>query len=290
MLSWQIGAVKITRVVEMEMPVEYDEKRPFLKQARPDELARIPWLAPHYVTPTGGLKLSIHALLVEAPGLRLVVDTCIGNDKPRKLNGGQPLSTNFLERLAEAGWSRDSVDTVICTHLHVDHVGWNTMLENGRWVPTFPRARYLIGEKEYAHWSTQGEGEDLEILDDSVRPVFDAGLVDFVAMDHRLSSEIRLTPTPGHTPGHVSVVIESQGERALITGDSMHHPCQIARPDWSPWFDVDPVASEVTRKQMLGDLADQPVLVIGTHFAAPTAGHVKRDGQTYRFEGRLPAM
>jgi len=285
MLSWQIGTVKVTRIVELEMPIEYDEKRPFLKQARPEILEKTPWLYPNYLTPTGGLKLSIHALLVEAPGLRLVVDTCIGNDRPRNLLGGQPLSTNFLDLMAQAGWTRDSVDTVVCTHLHVDHVGWNTMLEDGKWVPTFPKARYLIGRTEYDHWSTNGKGEDLEILSDSVKPVFEAGLVDFVAQDHRVSAEVRLIPTIGHTPGHVSVMIESQGARALITGDFVHHPCQIAHPDWSPWFDSDPVKSAVTRHDLLRSVADQPVLVIGTHFATPTAGHVVRDGEAYRFEG-----
>lgn len=285
MLSWQVGAVKITRIVEMELPVAYDERRPFLSEARPEALAETPWLYPNYVTPEGHLRLSIHALLVEAPGLRLVVDTCIGNDRPRKFMGGQPLSTPFLNRLKEAGWSREGVDAVVCTHLHVDHVGWNTMLEAGRWVPTFPKARYLIGQAEYDHWSAEGDEEQQTILSDSIKPVFDAGLVDLVAMDHRLSDEIRLTPTPGHTPGHVSVAIESEGARALITGDAMHHPCQIAHPDWSPWFDSDQNASRVTRKALLESVADQPVLVIGTHFAAPTAGHVKRDGENYRFEG-----
>ena len=285
MLSWKVGAVTITRVVETEMPIEYDEKRPFLKQARPEILAQTPWLSPHYVTPTGGLRLSIHALLVETPGLRLVVDTCVGNDRPRKFIGDVPLATPFLERMAEAGWTRGSVDAVVCTHLHVDHVGWNTMLENGRWVPTFPKARYLIGETEYAHWKAEGDAEQQTILGDSIQPVFDAGLVDLVAMDHRLSPEICLVPTPGHTPGHVSVAIESEGARALITGDSMHHPCQIAHPDWSPWFDSDPAESELTRKSLLQSVADEPVLVIGTHFATPTAGRVKRDGAAYRFEG-----
>jgi glyoxylase-like metal-dependent hydrolase (beta-lactamase superfamily II) len=285
MLSWQVGAVKITRIVELEMPIEYDEKRPFLKQARPEVLAQTAWLSPHYVTPTGGLRLSIHALLVEAPGLRLVVDTCIGNDRPRAFLGKVPLATSFLDGMASVGWTRDTVDTVVCTHLHVDHVGWNTMLVDGAWVPTFPKARYLIGEKEYAHWSAEGDAEQQEILSDSIKPVFDAGLVDFVAMDHVISPEVRLIPTTGHTPGHVSVAIESQGARALITGDAVHHPCQIAHPDWSPWFDSDPVESAVTRADLLQSVADQPVLVIGTHFAAPTAGHVTRDGEAYRFEG-----
>ena len=285
MLSWQIGAVKITRIVELEMPIEYDAKRPFLKQARPETLAETPWLYPNYLTPTGGLRLSIHALLVEAPGLRLVVDTCIGNDRPRNFLGKVPLATSFLDSMAAVGWTRDSVDTVVCTHLHVDHVGWNTMLQGGKWVPTFPKARYLIGEKEYAHWSAEGDAEQQEILSDSIKPVFEAGLVDFVPMDHRISPEVRLIPTAGHTPGHVSVAIESQGARALITGDTIHHPCQIAHPDWSPWFDSDPVESAVTRADLLQSVADQPVLVIGTHFAAPTAGHVTRDGAAYRFEG-----
>ena len=285
MLTWKVGAVTITRIVEMELPVAYDERRPFLKEARPEALKATPWLYPHFVTEEGHLRLSIHALLVDAPGLRLVVDTCVGNDRPRKFIGGRPLATPFLEHLAEAGWSRDGVDAVVCTHLHVDHVGWNTMLEDGRWVPTFPKARYLIGRAEYDYWSAEGDDEQQVILSDSVRPVFDAGLADLVEMDHRLSAEIALMPTPGHTPGHVSVAIDSQGERAVITGDAMHHPCQIAHPDWSPPFDTDQTAAEVTRRALLEKVADQPILVIGTHFAAPTAGHVKRDGAAYRFDG-----
>lgn len=285
MLTWKVGAVSITRIVELELPVAYDERRPFLREARPEALAATPWLYPDFVTPEGALRLSIHALLVEAPGLRLVVDTCIGNGRPRKFLGGRPLATPFLEHLAEAGWSREGVDAVVCTHLHVDHVGWNTVLEHGRWVPTFPKARYLIGRAEYDYWSAEGDDEQQMILSDSIKPVFDAGLVELIEMDHRLSAEIRLVPTPGHTPGHVSVAIHSQGERAMITGDAMHHPCQLAHPDWSPPFDVDQAASEATRRRLLEEVADQPVLVIGTHFAAPTAGHVKRDGAAYRFEG-----
>jgi glyoxylase-like metal-dependent hydrolase (beta-lactamase superfamily II) len=284
MLNWTIGAVKVTRVVETEMPVAYHEKYPFLPGARPEALAEIPWLYPHFVTPDGVLLLSIHALLVEAPGLRLVVDTCVGNDKPRRMNRNEALSTPFLSRLEEAGWTRDGVDVVVCTHLHVDHVGWNTMLVDGAWVPTFPKARYLIGRTEHAHWRAEGDEEQQAILGDSVQPIFDAGLADLVESDHRLSPEVRLTPTPGHTPGHVSVVIESEGQSAIITGDLMHHPCQMARPDWCPGVDVDKAMSEATRRGFLNDVADKQVLVIGTHFAGPTAGHVTRDGAAWRFE------
>jgi glyoxylase-like metal-dependent hydrolase (beta-lactamase superfamily II) len=284
MLTWQVGAVKVTRIVEIEVPIAYDPANPFLDGATPEALRRHDWLYPNYVNEQDQMLLSIHALLVEAPGLRLVVDTCVGNDKPRHALGGAALSTPFLQHLAEAGWSRDSVDVVICTHLHVDHVGWNTMLADGKWVPTFPKARYLFGKTELAHWKAEGDEEQQEILVDSVKPILDAGLADLVEFDHRISPEIRLIPTTGHTPGHVSVMIESRGQKAVITGDLSHHPCQLAHPDWSSSFDVDRKASSATRARMFAEWADQPILVIGTHYAAPTAGHVTRDGPGFRLD------
>ncbi|HWF77989.1 MAG TPA: MBL fold metallo-hydrolase, partial [Caulobacteraceae bacterium] len=222
MLSWRIGRVTVTRVVEIEFNTRYRADAPFIPEATPEALKSTPWLYPNFVRPEdGALKVSIHALLVEAPGIRLIVDTCLGNDKPRGLVGGKPLATSFLEDLKAAGWARETVDLVLCTHLHVDHVGWNTMLVDGAWVPTFPNARYLMGRQEYSHWIVEAEGEAPAIMNDSVKPVFDAGLVDLVEMDHRISPELRLTPTTGHTPGHVSLLIESEGERAMITGDIM---------------------------------------------------------------------
>ena len=284
MLSWKIGDVKVSRLVELEIPVPYNEKYSFLKEAKPDVLREMPWLYPHFVTEDGALLLSIHALLVDAPGIKLVVDTCVGNDKARNLLRGQELHTPFVKHLAEAGFGRDDVNAVVCTHLHVDHVGWNTMRENGKWVPTFPKARYLIGAKEYEHWSHDSDEEQQEILADSVKPIFDAGLAETVEMDHRISPELRLMPSTGHTPGHVSVVIESKGETAIITGDMMHHPCQIAHPEWAPSFDGDAEAASVTRRALVKDWADQPILIIGTHFSGPTAGRIKKDGASYRFE------
>jgi glyoxylase-like metal-dependent hydrolase (beta-lactamase superfamily II) len=284
MLSWKIGDVTVTRVVEMELPVPYGGGFSFLEEASPDVLKSMPWLYPHFVTPDGALVLSIHALLVDAPGLKLVVDTCVGNDKARSLLRGQALQTNFLQQIEAAGFGREAVNAVVCTHLHVDHVGWNTTLQDGQWIPTFPNARYLIGKTEYEHWNAIEHDEQRQIMADSVAPIFDAGLAETVDLNHRISPEIRLIPTTGHTPGHVSVMIESRGETAVITGDMMHHPCQIAHPEWSPAFDSDPEAARVTRRAMLKDWADQPVLVIGTHFATPTAGHVRRDGVSYRFD------
>ncbi len=280
MLSWQVGRVTITRVVEMDLPVPASA----FPEATPAALRRSPWLYPHFVSEDDAtLNLSVHALLVEAPGLKLVVDTCVGNDRPREITGGEPLATPFLERLAEAGWSRDDVDAVVCTHLHVDHVGWNTMFEDGRWTPTFPKARYLIGRREYAFWSACDDAEQQAMLGDSIRPVFDAGLAELVELDHVISPHARLTPSVGHTPGHVSVVIESEGERAVITGDMCHHPCQLAHPHWS-LGDDDNAAAVRTRARLFAEWADQPTLVIGTHFAAPTAGRVVRDGAAFRFE------
>jgi len=287
MLCWQVGRVKITRIVEMDLPVPATM---FLPQATPEELRKLPWLYPHFVSDDDSiLKMSVHALLVEASGLKLVVDTCVGNDRPRGITGDQPLSTPFLEHLGEAGWSRNGVDAVICTHLHVDHVGWNTMLENGKWVPTFPKARYLIGRREYEYWLTHDDAEQQTMLGDSVKPIFDAGLAELVETDHVISPEIRLTPSIGHTPGHVSVLIESEGERAAITGDIAHHPVQIAHPDWplgGPG-EFDAKAAARTRSRLFTEWADQqighPILVIGTHFPAPTAGHVLRDGAAFRF-------
>src|SRR5580658_6941956 len=208
MLSWQVGGVKITRVVEMGLPVRAGAEF-FMPQATPAELRKSPWLYPDFVSEDEIMQMSIHALLVEAPGLRLVVDTCVGNDKPRGLLRGKPLSTNFLAEMDSIGWSRDSVTAVVCTHLHVDHVGWNTMLAGDKWVPTFPKARYFIGRVEYEHWAADGAGEQQQILDDSIQPIFDAGLAQFVELDHQISDEIRLVPSTGHTPGHVCVMIES---------------------------------------------------------------------------------
>jgi glyoxylase-like metal-dependent hydrolase (beta-lactamase superfamily II) len=284
MLTWQIGAVTITRILEVEVPVPYQPGSAFLAQATPDALRTMPWLYPHFVTEEGHLKLSIHALLVQAPGVNLLVDTCVGNDKPRALLGGQALQTEFLQSLEAAGCPRESIDQVVCTHLHVDHVGWNTMLQNGEWVPTFPNAQYLIGRREFEYWSREGDADQQAILGDSVQPIFDHGLATLVEMNHRISAEVSLTPTPGHTPGHVSVLIESLGQRAMITGDMLHHPCQFAHPDWSPSFDSDPIAGAHMRRAVMEGVAGAPVLVIGTHFAAPTAGHVHRDGEAFRFE------
>ncbi|HVY14398.1 MAG TPA: MBL fold metallo-hydrolase [Rhodopila sp.] len=282
-MKWTIGDVTVTKIVELEMT---GGTRFLLPQASKEAVLPIAWLRPHFADADGRLVMAIQTFVVETPDRRIVVDTCLGNDKQhRRIPHWNDRNGPFLQDLAAAGFPPDSIDTVLCTHLHVDHVGWNTKLENGRWVPTFPRARYLMGRAEHAHWTTVRDRPDMaHILADSVTPIVEAGLATFVETDAVLTPELTLVPTLGHTPGHVSVMIRSRGETALITGDFMHHPCQIAHPDWSTLADSDPEQGIATRRRMFAELADTPTLVIGTHFAGATAGRIVRDGDGYRLE------
>jgi glyoxylase-like metal-dependent hydrolase (beta-lactamase superfamily II) len=279
MLRWQVGDVRVTRVQELEAP----GLRWLLPDATPENLGKIAWIGP-FLSPDGEALASIHALVIEAPGRIVVVDTCVGNDKQRSIPLWSGLQTSFLADLEAAGTAPGAVDSVVCTHLHIDHVGWNTRLVDGRWEPTFPNARYLLGRTEWEHWSREDDAETRRILADSVRPVFDAGQVDLVESDHRLCDEVWLEPTPGHTPGHVSVRIASRGEEAVITGDLAHHPSQLAHPEWCAVVDSDRDQALETRRGFLARYADTPTLVIGTHFAGPTAGRLVRDGEAYRLD------
>ena len=279
--KWQIGDVTVTRVVEIEATGGMSRVIPDAKRER---LQEIPWMYPHFADENGRMRGAIHALIVETPDRTIMVDTCVGNDKERGNPAWNQLQTEFLGDMEKAGYVLDVIDTVLCTHLHIDHVGWNTMLVDGKWVPTFPKARYLIGQVEFAHWQADTDEDQVAVMTDSVLPVFDADLVDLVETNHKISDEISLIPTVGHTPGHVSVMIKSNGEEAMITGDFIHHPCQFAHPEWSSSFDTDPVQSAQTRREVFDKYADTPTLIIGTHFATPTAGHLKRDGDAYRLD------
>ena len=279
--KWRIGDVTVTRVVEIEATGGMSRVIPDAKRER---LKEILWMYPHFADENGRMRGAIHALIVEAPDRTIMVDTCVGNDKERGNPAWNQLQTAFLDDMEKAGYVLDAIDTVLCTHLHIDHVGWNTMLVDGKWVPTFPKARYLIGQVEFSHWQADTDLDQVAVMADSVLPVFDANLVDLVETDHQITDEISLMPTVGHTPGHVSVMIRSNGEEAMITGDFIHHPCQFAHPEWSSSFDTDPAQSAQTRREVFDRYADTPTLIIGTHFATPTAGHLKRDGDAYRLD------
>ncbi|MGA7810677.1 MBL fold metallo-hydrolase [Bradyrhizobium sp.] len=279
-MQWTVGKVRITKVVELET---IGSTRFILPLATNDEIAKLPWLIPHFATEEGRLKMSIHSLVVETPTRRIVVDTGLGNDKQgRNVPTWNNRSGPYLETLTAAGFAPDSIDTVLCTHLHVDHVGWNTRLLDGRWVPTFANARYIFGRTEYEHWRDHSDAPDKKaVFDDSVKPIVDAGRAELVAGDARLAEEITMIPTPGHSPGHMSILIESDGEQGLLTGDVAHHPCQMAHLDWSSTADSDPVQSAATRRQLFSRFADTPTLVIGGHF---NAGHIKRTGNAFQFD------
>jgi glyoxylase-like metal-dependent hydrolase (beta-lactamase superfamily II) len=278
-MHWKVGKVKITKIVELET---VGSTRFILPLASNEAIGDLRWLIPHFATEEGRLKMSIHSLVVETPSKRIVVDTGLGNDKQgRNVPTWNNRHDPFLETMIAAGFAPDSIDTVLCTHLHVDHVGWNTRLEAGQWVPTFAKARYVFGKTEYEHWRDHSETPDkAAVFNDSVKPIAEAGQADLVASDARLTEEITLIPTPGHSPGHMSIHIQSDGEAALLMGDVAHHPCQMAHLDWSSTADSDPVQSIVTRRELFARFADTPTLVIGGHF---NAGHIRRDGDAFKF-------
>jgi glyoxylase-like metal-dependent hydrolase (beta-lactamase superfamily II) len=280
--SWTVGNVTITRVVESEGAAT--DGSFLLMHGGPEYVTELPWLHPHFADREGRIKMSVHSFVVESQGRRVVVDTGIGNNKVRS---GFPSAANldgpFLERMSTAGFNPGSIDTVVCTHLHMDHVGWNTSLVAGQWRPTFDRARYLFGRYEWERRAVDESPESREFIDDSVLPVFAAGLVDLVEDGHEVTDEVWLEPSRGHTEGHMSVVIRSQGEEAVITGDLMHHPMQIAYPERGCHFDFDYNEALATRRRFVERHADQPVLVLGTHFASPSSGYVVRDGDRWRF-------
>jgi len=281
MASWKIGDVTIHRIPEILAPID---PTMLIPDATPDNLRPMhAWLKPHFLNDDNTIPLSIHAFLIEAHGARILVDTCIGNDKPRANPHWNLRQGDFLQQLEQLAAPRDSVDFVLCTHLHVDHVGWNTMLEGGKWVPTFPRARYLFGRKEWEFWENETDPFGPQAKSDSILPIIESGQVDLIETDHVVSENVRLLPTPGHTPGHVSVSIESNGERAIITGDMVHHPLQFGRPFWRDIADVDGDRAAQTRVKFMEDF-NGSTLILGTHFALPTAGHLVRDGEHYRFE------
>ena len=276
-LVTQVGDVKVMLVRETLQPVPaegmYVEPDMGVFEANAD------WLRPYFLDDEGNMPLSIHALVLESEGQTIMVDTCIGNRPIEMVPQMSHLGEGFLDELAAAGFEPGDIDIVLCTHLHFDHVGWNTILVDGEWVPTFPNARYLFGRTEYEYWDSGAEGAAIT-FGDAVRPVLDAGLADLVDSDHQVTGEISLEPSPGHSPGHVSVRISSAGQEAVITGDLVHHPVQFSAPDWVMTADDDPQRASETRRTFRDRYADSGILIFGTHFAGPSCGHLSNaDGR-----------
>ena len=316
-MRWSIGSVAVERVEENILPLPTKVLVPDITVEQID--AQRPWVNPYFFESNEGengvepvLRLSIHSFVVRSGDTVIVVDTCVGPDPDRGLQGDPA----FLDRLADSlDGGLDSVDVVVCTHLHFDHVGWNAIMVDGTLVPAFPNARYLITAAEMAELERD---DDMLVREPSIQPLIDAGVLDVIEVPdegYHITDEVLLVSTPGHTPGHVSVLIRPSGAdsdndddddngndddrtgggesgseaAALITGDAFHNPLQFAYPELAAWrFDSDSEQSTVTRQRMLDEYVDTNTLLLGTHFAPPTAGHLRRGDTGVWFEGAAP--
>lgn len=284
-MSVKVGQISVTRVIEEAAPTS---PRFLFAEATRESLApHARWMEPYFYTAeTNRIRMAIQTMVLRTRHHVILVDTCLGNHKHRAYEGWHLRNGPFLEDLGRAGVRPEDVDYVICTHLHVDHVGWNTRLVNGQWVPTFPKAQYLFAQPEYDFWKTQQDGESGVIFHDSIKPVVDAGQVRLVPVDFAVEDGVRFESTPGHTPGHCSIHLASAGQEAVITGDMMHHPLQIVAPEWCTKFDTDSAQALATRRAFCARYADRDVQIIGTHFSVPSLRIVGRgDGWQVRVTG-----
>lgn len=290
MTKLNIGDVSITRIEES---LEPDFEAPALfAQWQPDTLAtHRHWLVPnHYSESDGRLILSIHSWLIKTRHHTILVDACGGNDKERPLFARfHRRKSPYLERLKAAGATPEDIDFVLCTHLHIDHVGWNTRLVDGRWVPTFPRAKYIFSKTDRDFWNpalnpmelTTGAGPLAGIFEDSVLPVIAAKQDMPVEGVHAIEDGLVIEPAPGHTPGHVVLKLHSRGQRGIFSGDTMHHPIQIFHPDWNSSFCTAPEDARRTRRRILEECAEQKAYLMPAHFGSPHAVRVDRRGEAF---------
>ena len=277
----KLGKIEIANIVELDIPTSPRFLFPGIAPA--DFAPHLPWLSPHfYNAQTDRLSMPIQGFIVRTAHHTLIVDTCLGNDKHLLTEGWGGRQGPFLDDLKRLGVTPEQVDFVVCTHLHTDHVGWNTRLVDGRWEPTFPNARYVFSRAESEHWSRAKDDEQALVYRESVLPILEAGKAVLVEGEHEVVEGVRLIPTPGHTPGHVSVQIGGDGPGAVITGDMMHHPIQILEPQRGTRFDWDSAHAARTRRSFLERYAERDVRIVGTHFAAPTHGHVVGHQDAFR--------
>ena len=279
----QLGSIQVSRVVEYEGPTSLRFLFPGLAPQR--LTPHLDWLCPLFFSrETSTMILSVHSFVLRIRHHTILVDTCLGNDKPRSYDPWNMRQGSYLADLQAAGVAPEQVDFVMCTHLHTDHVGWNTRLADGRWMPTFPRAKYIFARREWEHWHHADDPEEQQVIQDSVLPVIEANQALLVDADFALNDEVWLEPTHGHTPGHVSIHLASGGKEGVITGDMIHHPLQMALPDVTSFACENPEQAVATRRAFLSRYAGQDTLILGTHFAAPTAGHVIEAGEAWRFQ------
>jgi glyoxylase-like metal-dependent hydrolase (beta-lactamase superfamily II) len=285
-LNFKAGDMTIHRVIEEETTFRpaltflagltaerLAENRMWLQQAKALDAADV-------------LMICFQSYVVRTPHHTILIDTCIGNDKPRPQfpNWHLRKSDVYMQALAAQGLSVNDIDYVMCTHLHVDHVGWNTRLIDGRWVPTFPKARYVFAKQEYDYWAELRTKADNAVFDDSVLPIVEAGRAELVTNDHQIGDHVRLLPTPGHTPGHVAFCFGKGRDDAVMSGDLMHSPLQTRYPEISAAPDVDKVQSAKTRRSFLERYCDSSTLCCTAHFPSPSAGRIQRWDDGFKCE------
>jgi glyoxylase-like metal-dependent hydrolase (beta-lactamase superfamily II) len=288
--DWRIGDIRVTRILEMCDPLRTPSE--WFPDCTDEALEpHLDWLIPRSISPANGrIILPIQSFVVRTARHTILVDGCVGNDKTigdfphwNRRNDGA-----FLQRLAEAGVTPEHIDYVLCTHLHVDHCGWNTRLVDGRWVPTFPNARYIMARREFEAAQTAYADADQPTYQENVLPIVEAGRAVLVDMDHELDDEVSLEPTPGHTPGHVAIALRSRDAAAVFSGDLMHWPMQCIYPDWNFLHDTDPELARRTRWAFLEACADSGRLVMTSHFPLPSVGTISRRRSAFWFDDCRP--
>jgi glyoxylase-like metal-dependent hydrolase (beta-lactamase superfamily II) len=282
-LSFAVGELEIHRIVEQE--TTFLPALEMLPGLTPDALAENrAWMKKAgAIDDDDVLILCFQSFVVKTPHHTVLVDSCIGNDKPRPLRPKWNMKSDqtYLRALDAAGFSVADIDFVMCTHMHVDHVGWNTRLENGRWVPTFPNARYVFAESEFDYWIEQNAKAAVPAFVDSVLPVVEAKRAEIVRNDYQIGDHARILPTPGHTPGHVAFTFGRGKDDAAFSGDLMHSPVQARYPELSARFDVDQAIAASTRRNFLERYCDSNTLCCTAHFPSPSVGTIRRDGEGF---------
>ena len=285
-LKFTAGDLTIHRIIEMEAALL--PALDLFPELTPDLLAQNrDWLRKSgAMDENDTLVLCFQSYVVRTPHHNILIDSCIGNDKSRPLRPLWNMKTddNYMRALKAADLSVEDIDFVMCTHLHVDHVGWNTRMEGGRWVPTFPKARYVFGKAEYDYWAEEHVKTPSPPFGDSVLPVAEANRAELVGNDFAIGDHLRILPTPGHTPGHLAFAFGRGKDDAVFTGDLMHSPLQLQYPELSPKFDVDPAQAAVTRRQFLERYCDTDTLCCTTHFPSPSSGKIRRKGNGFSCE------
>jgi glyoxylase-like metal-dependent hydrolase (beta-lactamase superfamily II) len=285
-LKFNVGDLTIHRIIEQETtfvpalellpgltPGLLAENRSWMRQAGAIDESDV-------------LILCFQSYVVQTPHYTILVDSCIGNDKPRPTRPKWNMKTDdsYMRALAAAGFSVEDIDFVMCTHLHVDHVGWNTRLENGRWVPTFPKARYVFGESEFEYWREQNAKTEVPPFVDSVLPIVEANRSEIVHHEYAIGDHVRILPTPGHTPGHIAFTFGRDKDDAVMSGDLMHSPLQTHYPELSAKFDIDQTQAAATRRSFLERYCDTDTLCCTAHFPSPSTGRIRRKGDGFACE------